>query len=186
MTPLGPGGPPYPKALKSVEYRTLAARPKPQGKTDPMSAARILLAASLISAAAALLPGCAESTTSDKAAAPAAAPNAGDGSVIVDDRRLLRFFGLMDTDGDGLVSRPEFQTGKGSVFMAMDADNSMTLTPNETRLKPETFALLAGPDGVVDGQEFVAADIAQFDKIDANGDRGISYDELRAYMAKYE
>ncbi len=182
----GWGGPPYPKALKSVECGTLAVWPKPQGKTDPMTAARILLAASLFSATAALLPGCAGSAAPDKAAQPAAAQETGSGSVIVDDRRLLRFFGLMDEDGDALVSRPEFQSGKGSVFMAMDADNSMTLTPNETRLKPAAFALLAGADGVVDGQEFVAADIAQFDKIDANGDREISYDELRAYMAKYE
>ena len=182
----GSGGPPYPKALKSVEYRTLAVRPPPQGKTEPMSVARILLAASLFSATAALLPGCAGSTATDKAAAPAAAQSSGNGSVIVDDRRLLRFFGLMDEDGNGTVSRPEFQSGKGSVFMAMDADGSMALTPNETRLKPEAFNLLAGGDGMVDSAEFLSADIAQFEKIDANGDHEITYPELRDYMAKYE
>ena len=151
-----------------------------------MSVARILLAASLLSATAALLPGCAGSTAPDKAAAPAAAQGSGDGTVIVDDRRLLRFFGLMDEDGNGSISRPEFQSGKGSVFMAMDTDGSMALTPNETRLKPEAFALLAGGDGMVDSEEFLSAEIAQFEKIDANGDREITYPELRDYMAKYE
>ncbi len=146
-----------------------------------MSLVRILSAV-LLSATPVLLTACAEPTK------PAATPAAqtGNGSVIVDDRRLLRFFGLMDEDGDGSVSRPEFQSGKGSVFLAMDADGSMTLTPDETRLKPDAFAMLAGADGVVDGEEFIAADVAQFAKIDANGDFGISYDELRAYMAEFE
>lgn len=147
-----------------------------------MSLLRIL-SATLLTAAPALLAACAE--PAKPATAPAAA-STGNGTVIVDDRRLLRFFGLMDEDGDGSVSRPEFQSGKGSVFLAMDADGSMTLTPDETRLKPDAFAQLAGADGVVDGEEFIAADVAQFAKIDANGDYGISYDELRAYMAKFE
>ncbi len=138
-------------------------------------------AAALVSLAGlALLAACADSPP------PAAAPAASNGTVVVDDRRLLRFFGLMDEDGDGVVSRPEFQSGKGSVFMAMDIDGSMALTPDETRLKPEAFALLAGGDGMVDGEEFIAADLAQFDKIDANRDHEITYPELRGYMAQYE
>jgi Ca2+-binding EF-hand superfamily protein len=145
-----------------------------------MLSLRNAVAAIVSLAGLALLAACADS------APPAAAPAANNGTVVVDDRRLLRFFGLMDEDGSGTISRPEFQTGKGSVFLAMDADGSMALTPKETRLKPEAFALLAGGDGMVDGEEFIAADIAQFEKIDANGDREIAYQELRDYMAKYE
>ncbi len=106
-------------------------------------------------------------------------------ALAVDEQRLQRFFTLMDADGDGQVSRPEFQAGKGAVFLAMDQDGSMTLTQDEMRLSPAGFKLLAGDDGVVDGQEFIAADIASFDAIDRNQDLQIDFAELRDYVAKY-
>jgi Ca2+-binding EF-hand superfamily protein len=104
----------------------------------------------------------------------------------VDDRRLLRFFGLMDQDQNGTVSRPEFETGKGMVFMSIDADDSQSLTQNEMRLSPDAFKALAGADGVIDGQEFQDAKLASFEAIDADQNLEITYDELRAYIAKYE
>lgn len=124
--------------------------------------------------------GCA---SSDKAAAPAAAQPT---PPVVDDRRLLRFFGLMDQDQNGTVSRPEFETGKGMVFMSIDNDDSQTLTANEMRLTPEAFTALAGADGVVDGQEFQNSKLASFEAIDADKNLEITYDELREYVSKYE
>jgi hypothetical protein len=106
-------------------------------------------------------------------------------ALAVDQARLQRFLALMDADGDGLVSRPEFQTGKGAVFLAIDANGSMTLSQDEMRLTPEGFKLLAGDDGVVDGEEFIAADVASFDAIDKNGDHQIDLAELTAYVAQY-
>jgi Ca2+-binding EF-hand superfamily protein len=106
-------------------------------------------------------------------------------ALAVDEARLQRFFTLMDTDGDGLVSRPEFQAGKGAVFLAIDEDGSMTLSQNEMRLTPEAFKQLAGDDGVVDGEEFIATDVASFDAIDKNKDHQIDLAELVAYMANY-
>lgn len=106
-------------------------------------------------------------------------------AFAVDEQRLQRFFTLMDADGDGQVSRPEFQSGKGAVFLAIDQDGSMTLTQDEMRLSPEGFKLLAGDDDVVDGEEFIAADIASFDAIDHNQDHQIDFAELRDYVAKY-
>lgn len=106
-------------------------------------------------------------------------------ALAVDEERLQRFFTLMDADGDGQVSRPEFQSGKGAVFLAIDQDGSMTLTQDEMRLSPEGFKLLAGDDDVVDGEEFIAADIASFDAIDHNQDHQIDFAELRDYVAKY-
>jgi Ca2+-binding EF-hand superfamily protein len=102
-----------------------------------------------------------------------------------DEARLQKFFGIMDSDGDGRISRPEFQTGKGAVFLAIDEDGSMTLTADEVRLSLEGFKLLAGDDGLVDGQEFVAADIASFEAIDANKDHQLDFAELRDHVAKY-
>jgi hypothetical protein len=103
----------------------------------------------------------------------------------LDETRLKRFFDLMDLDGDQLVSRPEFQSGKGVVFLTMDLDGSMTLTADEMRLTPEAFKLLAGDDGVVDGEEFIASDMASFEAIDSNQDHELDFAELKAYIAKY-
>lgn len=144
-----------------------------------MISARIPSLAIACVLAAGPLVGCAEG---GKQSVPEVAPATG----TVDEARLQRFFVLMDENGDGAISRPEFQSGKGSVFMAMDTDGSMALTPDETRLKPEAFDLLAGGDGMIDGEEFIASELAQFDRIDANRDHELSYEELRDYLAKYE
>jgi Ca2+-binding EF-hand superfamily protein len=106
-------------------------------------------------------------------------------ALAVDEARLQRFFAMMDADGDKLVSRPEFQAGKGAVFLAIDEDGSMTLSQNEMRLSPEAFKQLAGDDSVVDGEEFIAADVASFDAIDHNKDHQIDLAELIAYISQY-
>ncbi len=106
-------------------------------------------------------------------------------ALAVDEARLQRFFTMMDADGDKLVSRPEFQSGKGVVFLAIDEDSSMTLTENEMRLSPQGFKQLAGDDGAVDGEEFIAADIASFDAIDKDQDHQIALAELVAYISQY-
>jgi hypothetical protein len=106
-------------------------------------------------------------------------------ALAVDEARLQRFFTMMDADGDKLVSRPEFQSGKGVVFLAIDEDGSMTLSQNEMRLTPEGFKQLAGDDGLVDGEEFIATDIASFDAIDKNKDHQIDLAELIDYVANY-
>jgi hypothetical protein len=106
-------------------------------------------------------------------------------ALAVDEARLQRFFAMMDADGDKLVSRPEFQAGKGAVFLAIDEDGSMTLSENEMRLTPEAFKQLAGDDGVVDGEEFIATDVASFDAIDKNQDHQIDLAELIDYIANY-
>ena len=106
-------------------------------------------------------------------------------ALAVDEARMQRFLALMDADGDGQVSRPEFQAGKGAVFLAIDEDGSMTLSQDEMRLTPEAFKHLAGDDGVVDGEEFIAADVASFDAIDKNKDHQIALAELVAYIAQF-
>lgn len=106
-------------------------------------------------------------------------------AFAVDEARLQRFFTLMDADGDGQISRPEFQFGKGAVFLAIDEDGSMTLSQDEMRLTPEAFGQLAGDDGVVDGEEFIAADVASFYAIDKNQNHLMDMAELTTYIAKY-
>ena len=103
----------------------------------------------------------------------------------LDEQRISKFFSLMDADDNGSISRPEFQRGKGVVFLAIDEDGSMGITRNETRLTPEAFKMLAGDDDIIDGEEFIAADAASFEAIDKNQDHAISPRELFDYVAKY-
>ena len=103
----------------------------------------------------------------------------------LDEQRIARFFGLMDEDGNNAISRPEFQRGKGVVFLAIDEDGSMTITRDETRLTDEAFKALAGDDGIIDGEEFIAADAASFDAIDKDQNNGISPTELHDYVSQY-
>ena len=106
-------------------------------------------------------------------------------ALAVDEARLQRLFAIMDTDGDEQISRPEFQAGRGAVFLALDADGSMTLTQNEVRITPESLKLLAGADGSVDGEEFLEAEIGRFDVIDQNQDHYLDFAELAAHVSKY-
>jgi len=120
--------------------------------------------------------GCAGSAKTGGAAAP---------ENPIDDARLRGYFKTMDQDGDGLISRPEFQSGRGAVFLAIDRNNSMSLTSDEMHLTPEAFSKLAGEDGIVMPEEFVDADVASFDEIDASRDNQISYDELRGFVLRF-
>jgi hypothetical protein len=110
---------------------------------------------------------------------------AGAPALANDDVRLRRLFSVMDLDGSQEVSRSEFQSGKSVVFLIVDLNGNMTLEPNEMRMSPEGFKLLAGEDGVVDGEEFVASEIGAFDAVDRNKDDQIDYAELSEYIAKY-
>lgn len=102
-----------------------------------------------------------------------------------DDARLKRFFSVMDLDGNQELSPEELKSGKSVVFLILDQNGSTTLTPDEMRMSPEGFKLLAGADGVVDGEEFIGSEIGSFAAIDQNRDGKIDYAELSEYMAKY-
>lgn len=122
------------------------------------------------------LSGCADA----KKAPPRDAP-----ANPIDETRLQGYFATMDQDGDGVISRPEFEGERGAVFLAIDKDNSMFLTPDEMHLTAEAFAKLAGADGIVIPEEFLSSDIATFEKIDANQDRQLSYEEVRDFVVRF-
>jgi hypothetical protein len=70
--------------------------------------------------------------------------------------------------------------GPGAVAALLYADGCRW-----RRDAPDPRGLLAGDDGVVDGEEFIAADVASFDAIDKNKDHQIDLAELTAYVAQY-
>ena len=110
---------------------------------------------------------------------------AGATAVASDDVRLRRLFSVIDLDGSQEISRSEFRSGKSVVFLTIDLNGNMTLEPDEMRMSPDGFKLLAGEDGVVDGEEFIGSEIGSFDAIDKNKDDQIDYAELTEYIAKY-
>ena len=62
----------------------------------------------------------------------------------IDEPRLKRHFAIMDEDEDGFISRPEFQSERGAIFLAVDRNNSFTLTSDEMHVTPEAFQKIAG------------------------------------------
>ena len=140
------------------------------------SAGRAMTALAAL-AFALVVAGCAESGKAPASASAADNP--------VDDSRLRGYFATMDQDGDGFISRPEFEGERGAVFLAIDKNNSVTLTADEMHLSPEAFAKLAGGDDVVTPAEFNNAEIASFEAIDSNHDLQLSYDELRAFVQHF-
>jgi len=125
-----------------------------------------------------VLAGCGET---EKAAAPS-----GSASVNpINETRLQDYFKTMDSDGDGFISRPEFEAERGAVFLAIDRNGSMTLTPDEMRLTPEAFAKLSGGDAAVTPDEFSGSDATSFEQIDADGDKQITYQELRDFVLRF-
>ncbi len=128
-----------------------------------------------------VLAACSSSNAPEKANLTSPEPSAGS----VEEARLQRFFLIMDTDHDLSLSRPEFEARKGVVFMAIDEDNSFTLTEDEMRLTHEAFMKVAGPDGAINGQEFISAEETSFEAIDANRDHAIKYPELLDYVSGF-
>jgi Ca2+-binding EF-hand superfamily protein len=110
---------------------------------------------------------------------------AGAPALASDDVRLRRLFSVMDLDGSQEVSRSEFRSGKSVVFLTIDLNGNMTLEPDEMRMSPDGFKLLAGEDDVVDGEEFIESEIGSFDAVDRDKDDQIDYAELSEYIAKY-
>jgi Ca2+-binding EF-hand superfamily protein len=103
----------------------------------------------------------------------------------INETSLRKYFTTMDQDGDGFISRPEFEAERGAVFLAIDRNNSLSLTADEMHLTPEAFSQLAGGDATVTPDEFVGSDTTSFEQIDSSGDKQISYEELRGFVIRF-
>jgi EF hand len=119
---------------------------------------------------------CAESTKAPTSNAPA---------NPIDDMRLQSYFTTMDQDGDGFVSRPEFEGERGAVFLAIDRNDSLSLTADEMHLTPEAFSKLAGGDALVTPEEFGNSEMASFEQIDSSQDKQLTYGELRDFVLRF-
>lgn len=109
-------------------------------------------------------------------------------------------FDILDKDRGGLVERQEFVRAKTEVFYRflkrVPLDQTPTtctsttgcyLDPEDINLAPEAFAAAdLNHDGKMSGAEFVRASFSQFDAINANGDHGITFEEFREFLRRYQ
>lgn len=97
-------------------------------------------------------------------------------------------FDLLDADGDGRVSREEFQLNKTQIFYGrlQRTGETSSLRFEDSSLTPEAFAD-ADTDGddVLSGSEWIEARFARFEVYDADDDQSISLEEFESVMRAY-
>lgn len=102
--------------------------------------------------------------------------------------QIRQAFELLDGDGNGRISRQEFQLNKTLIFYRglQRAGETSSLRLEESNLTPEAFAEAdTDGDGVLSGSEWIEARFAQFEIYDADGDQAISLEELETGMREY-
>lgn len=92
---------------------------------------------------------------------------------------------IADVDGDGRITRSEFQALRGLGFERLDANGDDQLSAEERAAAQGPMARQLGRadangDGVVTATEFLNQPARAFDRFDANNDGVLDADELDA------
>jgi Ca2+-binding EF-hand superfamily protein len=100
-------------------------------------------------------------------------------------RRAL--FKMMDTNGDGIIDRNEFEINKLSVILRKTVHREPILRIEDTRLSPRVFNELdLRHDGTLDIHDVVNAPMFQFTWWDRNQDGVLDWAEVNAGMDELE
>jgi len=106
-------------------------------------------------------------------------------------------FGLMDTDGDGMVSKAEYDANHDKHFKELDTNSDGKLSPEEMRaghhviakenMKKRFDKADANHDGTLSRDEIKDLPYLsrRFDELDTNKDGKLTQDELQAGWAKH-
>lgn len=105
------------------------------------------------------------------------------------EEEIRQTFRLFDTNSDGRISPEEFEFNEVSVLFRSDIgnvndpDRPLRLRYEDTKFSRAYFNELdQNGDGILTGEEIIAASSLQFGALDTNGDGFIEYDELAAFM----
>lgn len=113
-------------------------------------------------------------------------------------QEIDRRFKMLDSNGDGRISKDEFElnkvyafftplqrTSSGSAEVPGMIDRQVAVTRANSRLKPEVFDTLnVSGTGVLTGSEIIGSDMMRFENIDTNGDGYIDRAEFEAFIKK--
>jgi Ca2+-binding EF-hand superfamily protein len=105
--------------------------------------------------------------------------------------------GRADANGDGVLTRQEFDAGRAAMFARLDADNNGVLSRDEMRARRHgrhgrgghgegmhLAAADANDDGVISREEFLARPNQMFDRLDTDRNGVISQAERDAMRAQ--
>lgn len=100
---------------------------------------------------------------------------------------IEQMFHSFDTDGDGRISRQEFEVKKVEIIFRRASSRGAVLTFADTRLSRAAFAALdLDGDGVLTAGEVIASPLFKFENFDSNGDGYIDLDEFTAQLRRLE
>ena len=95
-------------------------------------------------------------------------------------------FARLDTNGDGVITRTEFEINSIEVFYINDKNENIKLEASETRLSKEAFeAADTDGDGALSGVEFLQAPFTQFEAADTNTDQKITKREFELFIGQF-